>query len=122
MGSPFYTFVETANAHGIISGYNCGGAGEPCPGRYFRPNVYITRAQISKLIALGMAWTLIHPSTPTFNDVPESYPFFEPIETVYAHGVISGYNCGPGCLEFRPAVNATRGQLSKMLWIALTNP
>ena len=26
----FYTFVETAYCHGIISGYNCGGPGEPC--------------------------------------------------------------------------------------------
>jgi hypothetical protein len=36
--------------------------------------------------------------------------------------VISGYDCGPGCLEFRPANNATRAQLSKMLWIAVTHP
>ena len=26
----FYTFVETAYCHGIISGYSCGGPGEPC--------------------------------------------------------------------------------------------
>src|SRR4029078_10983667 len=26
----FYTFVETAACKGILSGYACGGAGEPC--------------------------------------------------------------------------------------------
>ena len=69
-----------------------------------------------------MGWPLLHPLTPTFQDVPEAYPFYEPIETVYAHGVVSGYSCGRACLEFRPANPATRGQLSKMLWWALTHP
>ena len=42
--------VETATAHQIVGGYDCGGPGEPCPGRYFRPDRYATRAQLSKLL------------------------------------------------------------------------
>jgi hypothetical protein len=49
-GSTFYGFVETAVAHGLLDGYACGGAGEPCPGRYFRPNGNATRAQLSKMV------------------------------------------------------------------------
>ena len=48
-GSTFYQYVETAVAYNILSGYPCGGAGEPCgPGNlpYFRPNANATRAQI----------------------------------------------------------------------------
>ena len=37
--------------HGVISGYPCGGAGEPCPGTYFRPNNNVTRGQTSKIVA-----------------------------------------------------------------------
>src|SRR5207253_2785790 len=31
----FYNFVETAYNRGLVSGYNCGAHGEPCPGQYF---------------------------------------------------------------------------------------
>lgn len=49
-GSTFYSSVETAYAHGLIDGYVCGGDGEPCPGRYFRPNGTASRAQLSKMV------------------------------------------------------------------------
>ncbi|HMA33949.1 MAG TPA: S-layer homology domain-containing protein, partial [Chloroflexia bacterium] len=51
-GTAFYTFVETAYCHGIISGYSCGGAGEPCDGTnrpYFRQYNAATRGQIAKI-------------------------------------------------------------------------
>ncbi len=52
-GSAFYTYVETAVCHGIISGYTCGGVGEPCDSRnrpYFRQFNYSTRGQIAKIV------------------------------------------------------------------------
>jgi predicted outer membrane repeat protein len=45
-----YTYIETATAHAIVTGYDCGGAGEPCPGRYYRPDALSTRAQLAKLL------------------------------------------------------------------------
>jgi hypothetical protein len=45
-----YGFVETAVDRAIISGYNCGGLGEPCPGLYFRPERLATRAQLCKML------------------------------------------------------------------------
>ncbi len=53
VGSTFYNVVETAYNHGIISGYTCGGAGEPCPGTYFRPSITVSRGQLSKLVYLS---------------------------------------------------------------------
>jgi len=35
-GSPYFIFVEYVAGRSIISGYTCGGSGEPCPGAYFR--------------------------------------------------------------------------------------
>jgi hypothetical protein len=47
-------------------------------------------------------------------------PFFGFVETAYSRGVVSGYDCGAGCLEFRPGNNATRGQICKIVYIAVT--
>jgi hypothetical protein len=56
---PDYTFrlyVERLllNRPGVMSGYSCGGPGEPCDGEnrpYFRPNNPLTRGQTSKIVA-----------------------------------------------------------------------
>ena len=55
VGSTFYVYVERIAGRGIVSGYPCGGPGEPCqpPGNqpYFRPNNPATRGQMSKIAA-----------------------------------------------------------------------
>src|SRR5262249_19080283 len=117
-GSAFYTFVETAVAHGIISGYSDG---------TFRPNAYITRGQLTKLLILARGWPTVTPPTPTFADVDPQYVFAGYIEPPYGRGIAPGYAGGaPGepCNGasqpyFRPGSNGTRGQLSKMLYITL---
>ena len=53
-GSTFYTFTYELVSRGVMSGYPCGGAGEPCglgnlP--YFRPQNNVTRGQTSKIVA-----------------------------------------------------------------------
>src|SRR5206468_82411 len=102
----FYSYIETAYSHNIISGYACGNPGEPCPGLYFRPGALVTRAQLCKIIVLAEGWTIYTPPTPTFQDVAMSDPFYRYIETAYQHGIISGYSCGTNCLEFRPSGSA----------------
>jgi hypothetical protein len=130
--SAFYAYIERMSQRGIISGYDCGGPGEPCvaPGNkpYFRPNNNATRGQISKIVVNtavdGLGWSLLNPTTNTFQDVEVGSPFFQYVETAYARQVLSGYNCGgPGepCVPpdnkgyFRPFANATRGQSSKIV-------
>lgn len=122
----FYPYVETAYSHSVISGYNCGGPGEPCPGLYFRWGTNVTRGQTAKIIVNAFGWMVTPPTTPTFRDVPTTNTFYGYIETAYSHNIISGYSCGaagepcPG-LYFRWANNVTRGQLSKILYLAI-NP
>jgi hypothetical protein len=130
-GSTFYPYIETAFTHGVISGYPCGAPGEPCPGRYFRPNNNVTRGQLSKIIVLAKDWSPLNPATGSFNDVPPGDTFYGFIEQARAKGLIQGYPCG-GPFEpcdppanrpyFRPGNNATRGQFSKILYLALTQP
>lgn len=91
---------------GAVSGY------DDCT---FRPSNNTTRGQLCKIITLANGWTIYAPSIPTFRDVPSTDPFYQYIETVYHQGVVSGYNCGTDCLEFRPAANITRGQVCKIV-------
>ncbi|HMA32965.1 MAG TPA: S-layer homology domain-containing protein [Chloroflexia bacterium] len=104
-----YTFVETAKAHGAISGYSDG---------TFRPYSNITRAQLSKMIVTAKSWTLLNPATPSFADVPPAHWAYAFVETAKAKGVVAGYGDG----TFRPNNTATRAQLAKMLATALAAP
>jgi hypothetical protein len=70
------------------------------------------------------------PPTNTFEDVPVGSTFFQYIETVYSHGVVNGYPCGVAPAEecvppgnrpyFVPGANATRAQISKITYLAVT--
>lgn len=120
--SPFYPWIETSAEHSIVSGYNCGGVGEPCPGLYFRPNANVTRGQLSKIVVVAanqvFGWSIVNPATPTFTDVAPGSAFYTYIETAVCHGVISGY----ADHTFRPGNNAIRAQIAKIVCITSQNP
>jgi hypothetical protein len=118
---PFFSYIETAAATGIVSGYTCGGPDEPCDGQvrpYFRPAANVTRGQLSKIVVGAAGWALLSPSGPTFGDVAPGSAFYSFVETAVCHGVISGY----ADQTFRPGANATRGQIAKIVYLALTAP
>jgi hypothetical protein len=119
---PFYGYIETAYHAGLVSGYTCGGEGEPCPGLYYRPGNLVTRGQLCKIVVVAAGWPVVDPPTSTFRDVEVGSVFFRYVETAYGHGIISGYSCGSGCLEFRPGNNATRGQICKIVYQAINEP
>jgi hypothetical protein len=106
---PFYQYIETAYEHGVISGYADG---------TFRPGNNVTRGQLSKIVVLSQQWQIDVSGAPHFVDVPPNNPFYGEIETMYNHGVISGYADG----TFRPGNPATRGQVSKIVFEAVALP
>jgi hypothetical protein len=125
-----YSFVETAVEHDVVSGYPCGGPGEPCDGQnrpYFRPGNNVTRAQSAKMIVISRGWSISTPSSPTFADVPTNSSLYSYVETAFDHEILAGYPCGgPGepCdgqnrPYFRPGNPVTRAQISKMLSLAV---
>jgi hypothetical protein len=130
LGSTFYTFIETAFAHGLLGGYDCGGAGEPCDAQrrpYFRPGNDVTRGQIAKIVVSAAGWPLQNPPSATFADVGVGTPFYQFVETAISHGIVGGYPCG-GAGEpcdaqrrpyFRPGPSATRAQISKVVYLSL---
>ena len=126
-GTTFYNWIETAYNLELINGYGDG---------TYRPNNDVSRGQIAKIVvnAAIMAdpahWTLLDPASNTFEDVEVGSTFFQQIETAVAHDVIDGYPCGtppagacvgPGNKPyFLPGDNATRAQISKIVYLAVT--
>lgn len=126
-GHTFYANVLCLACRGIIGGYQCGGAGEPCNANndpYFRPNNDITRGQISKIVSESAGFNE-NPGSQIFEDVAPGSTFYNWINRLSLRGLIGGYQCGtiptepcitPGNRPyFRPNLNATRGQLSKIV-------
>jgi hypothetical protein len=124
---PFYSFVRCLACRGLLSGYPCGGPGEPClPGSapYFRPTNTTTRGQAAKILSNAAGYADPIPSAQqTFQDVPPGSTFWVFIERLAERGIVGGYPCGgptepcvsPGNRPyFRPNATVTRGQLAKM--------
>ena len=114
VGSTFYTWIEQLAMHDVISGYDCGGPGEPCgvgSRPYFRPNSNATRGQMTKIIVLSSGMPIDTTGGPHFTDVLADHTFYDYVETMYNAGAIEGYPDG----TFRPANNVTRAQSTKMV-------
>ncbi len=110
--NPFFEYVELAVHSGIVSGYSDG---------TFRPFNNVTRGQLTKIIVSGAViangWVLINPPDQAYHDVPIGSPFYTYVETAACHQIISGYPNG----TFRPYADATRGQISKIQYLAILN-
>ena len=126
-GSTFYDYIETAYNNGLINGYS---------DNSFRPGNNVTRAQVAKIAVLAainadpVHWTLLDPADNTFDDVVQGSTFYRYVETAAAHGVLAGYPCGIAPAGpcgpqnkpyFLPENNATRAQISKIVYIAATS-
>ncbi|PZS01389.1 MAG: hypothetical protein DLM69_05015, partial [Candidatus Chloroheliales bacterium] len=84
-----YTFIESAKAAGVMSGYTgtqctSQGVGSPC----FLPGNYVTRAEATKTVVSVGGYTLINPPNPTYTDVPTNYWAYQYIETAHAKGIL----------------------------------
>ncbi len=110
-----------------MSGYQCGGVGEPCDPNsngYFRPGNSITRGQIAKIVS-NSAGFMDDPGPQIYEDVDASNTFYVWINRLSNRGFMGGYPCGtvPGepCNPpnnrpyFRTFANASRGQLAKIV-------
>ena len=124
----FYPFVRCLACQGIINGYPCGGEFEPCNANddpYFRPNNYVTRGQLAKIVSESAGFSDTIPQSQwTFTDVPYGSTFWLWVERLAGRQVMAGYACGQDPNEpcdgqhrpyFRPGAGATRGQLTKIV-------
>ena len=107
----YYAPVYYLACRGVIGGYSDG---------TFQPGNNTTRGQLSKIMTLAYNMTIQTPTANgyTFTDVPVEHTFYSYIETAYDHKIISGYNDA----TFRPFNNAVRGQISKIVHNAVSQP
>jgi hypothetical protein len=64
--NPFFTFVNRIYQQDLVSGYECGGPGEPCDAYsrpYYRPVANVTRQQMGKFIDNARRLPQIHIET-----------------------------------------------------------
>jgi hypothetical protein len=109
----FFPYVYCMSCRGIISGYADG---------TFRPNNDVTRGQLSKIVSNSAGFSE-PPGAPMFEDVPPGSTFYDWVNRLARRGHIGGYACGgewepcgpSGLPYFRPNLNATRGQISKIV-------
>ena len=98
-GSTFFDFVQRLGVRGYMSGYPCGGPGEPCGPSYlpyFRPNGTATRGQVAKIVSNAASFE-DQPPGQTYEDVAPDATFYAWVERLGTRGVINGYPCGgPG--------------------------
>jgi hypothetical protein len=102
-----YSYIETAYTHGALTGYADG---------TFRPGAPVTRAQVAKMVYISRAWNLDEGAeTLPFNDVGQGDWYYTYAMAAGASEIMAGYGDG----SFRPNAPATRGQVAKILTIAL---
>jgi hypothetical protein len=99
----FYRYIETAYAHGVFDGY----------GNEFRPDSYVTRAQVAKMLVRANGWSLsLDGQSPVpLCDVPQDHWSWLYVQVAIQHHVFSGY--ANGC--FLPDAAATRAQITKVM-------
>lgn len=85
MSRPDFLSIESLSDQGIVSGY---------PDGSFKPDVPLTRAQLAKILAVAMKWSLIKPPQGRFSDVDPTAWMFPYVETAAARGVMAGYDDG----------------------------
>jgi hypothetical protein len=117
-GSTFYPYIHCLACLGVVDGYSNG---------TFRPDNYVTRGQLVKMVSNSAGWNDNIPDTQqTFQDVPPLSWSWLYVERYLIHqpGGILGYQCGgptepcvpPNNLPyFRPTQEATRGQIAKII-------
>jgi hypothetical protein len=104
---PMAGYIETAYAHGLVSGYADG---------TFRPTNSVTRGQLAKIVVVAAGLSPVTPAGAgaSFRDVKAGSPFYGYVEAGYAQGLLSGYADG----SFRPGAEANRGQVCKITMLA----
>jgi hypothetical protein len=112
----FYAYIHCLACNGVISGF---------PDGTFRPGANITRGQIAKIVSNAAGFNE-DPGNQIYADVPPGSPFYQWINRLTHRNIVAGYPCPqrPGGDEectpensslYKPNMNATRGQLAKIV-------
>ena len=101
--SEYFDAIQALNERNIISGY--------ASDNTFRPNGWLTRAQMAKILtrafSLEQAQTITYP----FRDIPADSSFKYDIQTIFTAGITNGTSA----TTFSPNKPVTRGQMASFV-------
>ncbi|HET6312410.1 MAG TPA: S-layer homology domain-containing protein [Chloroflexia bacterium] len=109
-GSPFYDYANNLYMQDIISGYPCGGPGEPCDGQnrpYYRSGNSVTRAQMTKFVDLARKQPGIYIDTPS-----HIQPLYSRTTAAAGVGVTGASGNGTGVLGYSDMGTGVQGLTS----------
>lgn len=98
-GHRYARHIAAAEALGVTTGY---------PDGDFRPDAFVTRAELASFLVAGLKLELERPEDASFDDVEVDAWYFPAVETAVAHGVLS--ERAPG--RFEPERRVTRAELA----------
>ena len=98
--SPYYEAVNTVASRGIVSGYSDGN---------FRPEVELSRSQMSRILAGAFEYTINDNATVPFTDVNERWAPY--VDAMYRNGVTAGVTK----TSFAPNKQLTRGEMAAFM-------
>lgn len=106
---PYYEDIAALYTAGIFS-----------DAPYFKPDSYISRAFMAKILAEAFDLKSIAQNSVTYKDVNQSNPFYRYIQLVSMNNVAKGNNAKGGSLYFQPNKMLTRAHFSAFLARAMT--
>lgn len=101
--SEYYDAIQALNERNIISGYSSE--------QTFRPNEWLTRAQMAKILTRAFSLEQARTITYPFRDISSSSSFKYDIQTIYNAGITNGTSS----TTFSPNTSVTRGQMASFV-------
>lgn len=103
----FYKNISIAKENGIVKGDNMGN---------FNPSKSITREEIVIMLSRILSDKEVQKDI-NFKDIQKNYIYYDALKLVSNLGIISGDDKG----NFNPKMNATRGEVAKMIYHTIEN-
>ncbi|WP_108306324.1 S-layer homology domain-containing protein [Metalysinibacillus jejuensis] len=106
---PYYEDIAALYTAGIFS-----------DAPYFKPDSYISRAFMAKILAEAFDLKSISQNSVTYRDVSQNHAFYRPIQLVAMNNVAKSVRANDGSLYFQPNKMLTRAHFSAFLARAMT--
>lgn len=94
------TEIDYLVEKGIINGY---------PNDLFKPNAYVTRAQVAVMLTRALGLQTTNVKDPKYQDVPTTHPYYKEIAAVQNAGIFDS------ATKFNPNATLSRGDMAIVL-------
>lgn len=94
------TEIDYLVERGVINGY---------PNNLFKPNTYVTRAQVAVMLTRALGLQTTNVKNPNYQDVPSTHPYYKEIAAVENSGIFNSAQ------KFNPSATLSRADMAIVL-------